>query len=83
MSADVAKIEEFKKYEPVLEEIAAAFKAVFPTEVIKTVEYSKETRGEVFTITSDKQSRTYLRQPEQAFEALLREVPHLPPDKND
>jgi hypothetical protein len=81
MSADVAKIEEFKKYEPVLPEIEAAFKAVFEGEVLRTVEYTKEDRGEVFTITSDKKSRTYLRLPEQSFEELLRVVPHLPPDK--
>jgi hypothetical protein len=77
MSADVAKIEEVKKYVPVLPEIEAAFKAVFGDEALKSVEYSKEERGEVFTITSDKLARTYLRQPEQTFEEVLRSVPQI------
>jgi hypothetical protein len=84
MSTEVASIEEERpKYEPILEEINAAFKAVFESEAIRTVEYTREERGEVFTITSDKLTRTYLRQPGQSFEELLRTVPHLPPDKNE
>lgn len=79
--SEVTDVKEGKKYLPVLEDITAAFQLVFPEEKLQEVVYSHEAEREVFTIISDKIARTYLRDPSQTFENLLRSVPRLPDPK--
>jgi hypothetical protein len=76
--SEVAKMEGHAPFKPLIEDIHAAFTLVFPDEMLKTVEYQAQADGrEVFTITSDKLARTYLRDVDKSFEELLRSVPHI------
>lgn len=77
MSAQVKSFED-RPYQPMLEEIEAAFKAVFPNERLQQVEYTGPGAKEIFAITSDKMTRRYLRNDaSRSFEDILRGTPHI------
>jgi hypothetical protein len=66
-------------YEFKLEQIAAAFAAVFPDEKLRIIECGPDPDSdrEIFVIKSDKLVRRYARIPGQSFEEVLRTVPHI------
>lgn len=74
--SDVANITDVPEGS-VIEAIFAAFMAVFPEEKMKQIDHSEKDGREIFTITSDQKTRTYLRDPKQSFEDLLRTTPHI------
>ena len=80
--AKVLEMEGATKYEPMLADIAAAFKLVFPEESIREVHLTQQPDRQVFTITSDKMNRTYQRADSTiSFESVLRDTPHLDSSK--
>lgn len=69
------------KLQPMLVELLEAFTAVFPDERLQSVEIDPQVGRMVFTVTSDKLTRTYLHDPARSISDVFLNTPQIDTSK--